>query len=245
MFLHTQSHQGAAPSDPVVPGWGPSYGAVQEVDWQVVDEGRYVLVLTSAARDARNKTNVNGALGAVAHHIRRTAHCGLEEGADDRDRCLSNGVHTLQCRQPVGVIIQVPQAPFKGQEALFSSAMGAQAKRVQTSTEAWRCKTDSRVQEALASLTGIPIVTHGFVITITAFLLATFLPPLANVKSIEKKTQVPEQYARNGAGDDGNHDGECNSLGGNGWKTREAKRRFQKLKFHEMKETLRTLGACV
>lgn len=259
MLRQAQDNQDAAPSVPVIPGWGPSYGAVQEIEWQIVDEGRYVLVLTSAAKNARNKTNVNGALGAVSHHIRRKAHCKLEEGSDnENDRCLRTSVQDgLQCRQPVGVIIRVPQALFKGQDALFSSAMSAGAERVQTSTEAWRCRTDSRVQEALATLTGIPIVLHCFVISIIAFLLATFLPRVAaNIEQVENGVQFPEPCGHDGAGHDGNHNAEGDLLGENGWKTRAAKgispknkgklkEVFQNMKVREIKQMLRTKGVYV
>jgi hypothetical protein len=227
------------------PGWGLSFHAgVKEVEWHVAEEGRYVLVLTSAAKDARNRTNVNGALGAVAHHIRRKAHCKHEKGTDDEiDQCMRTSEQNgLECRQPVGVIIRVPHAPARRQHTSFSPAVATEAEVVQTSTEAWRCRTDSRLQEALASLVGVPEVLHGLFIFTAAILLSTLLPPLtAAVGPPEERLQHDERHDQDGGSrDDWSQDSE-NGIGG---KAQEPGGIFRDLKIHEMREMLKRRGAC-
>jgi len=227
------------------PGWGPSFDAgVKEVEWQVAQEGRYVLVLTSAAKDARNRTNVNGALGAVAHHIRRKAHCKHEKGTDDEiDLCMrTNEQNGLECRQPVGVIIRVPHVPARRQHASFSPAVATEAEVVQTSTEAWRCRTDSRLQEALASLVGVPEVLHGLFIMTAAILLSILLPPLtAAVEPPEVGVQHDERYDQDGGS---RNDRDQDSENGIGGKAQEPGGIFRDMKMHEMRETLKRKGAC-
>jgi len=138
-------------------------------EWVIEKEGRYVVVVVPAATNSvdKQRRTSDGALGGIAHHIRRKAHCG---------KC-SKSPNTSS-----GVLITMPiQTKQIGGEHVFFTpsyfwgAGGLGAGRLDPTTEAWRCKSDVPLYEACAVIIGWPVGLH----LLGVFLVAAGLSALS------------------------------------------------------------------
>ena len=164
-------------------------GDIVSVEWPIEKEGRFVVLLLPAATTrVNNQTNTEGALGGIAHHIFRKAHCS---------RC--NAANRTNYR-PVGAIIAMPGKDQQSDHVLFSTsyfwgAGGLSSGRLKTSIQAWRCRSGFRFYEAWALLVGWPLGPHVLLVTLVASSLSLCLaaPQQKSSQGRRDATTIPDR----------------------------------------------------